>query len=59
MRSVKPNLQLIAQALIPYIDTFKEYDVKGVNKFLIGSEETLKLVIESLKTINNWSEKEI
>ena len=59
MRSVKPNLQLIAQALIPYLDTFKEYDEKGVNKFLIGSEETLKLVIESLKTINNWSEKEI
>ena len=59
MRSVKPNLKLIAQALIPYLDTFKEYDEKGVNKFLIGSEETLKLVIESLKTINNWSEKEI
>ena len=59
MRSVKPNLQLIAQALIPYLDTFKEYDEKGVNKFLIGSEETLKLVIESLKTINNWSEAEI
>ena len=59
MRSVKPNLKLIAQALIPYLDTFKEYDEKGVNKFLIGSEETLKLVIESLKTINNWSEAEI
>ena len=59
MRSVKPNLKLIAQALIPYLDTFKEYDEKSVNKFLIGSEETLKLVIESLKTINNWSEKEI
>ena len=59
MRSVKPNLQLIAQALIPYLDTFKEYDEKGVNKFLIGSEETLKLVIESLNTINSWSEKEI
>ena len=59
MRSVKPNLQLIAQALIPYLDTFKEYDEKGVNKFLIGSEETLKLVIESLNTINSWSEAEI
>ena len=59
MRSVKPNLKLIAQALIPYLDTFKEYDEKGVNKFLIGSEETLKLVIESLNTINSWSEKEI
>ena len=59
MRSVKPNLQLIAQALIPYLDTFKEYDEKGVNKFLIGSEETLKLVIESLKTIKSWSEVEI
>ena len=59
MRSVKPNLQLIAQALIPYLDTFKEYDEKGVNKFLIGSEETLKLVIESLKTIKSWSEAEI
>ena len=59
MRSVKPNLKLIAQALIPYLDTFKEYDEKGVNKFLIGSEETLKLVIESLKTIKSWSEAEI
>ena len=59
MRSVKPNLKLIAQALIPYLDTFKEYDEKGVNKFLIGSEETLKLVIESLNTINSWSEAEI
>ena len=59
MRSVKPNLQLIAQALIPYLDTFKEYDEKGVSKFLIGSEETLKLVIESLETIKSWSEVEI
>jgi len=59
MRSVKPNLQLIAQALIPYLDTFKEYDEKGVSKFLIGSEETLKLVIESLQTIKSWSEVEI
>ena len=59
MRSVKPNLQLIAQALIPYLDTFKEYDEKGVSKFLIGSEETLKLVIESLQTIKSWSEEEI
>ena len=59
MRSVKPNLQLIAQALIPYLDTFKEYDEKGVSKFLIGSEETLILVIESLQTIKSWSEAEI
>ena len=59
MRSVKPNLQLIAQALIPYLDTFKEYDEKGVSKFLIGSEETLILVIESLQTIKSWSEVEI
>ena len=59
MRSVKPNLQLIAQALIPYLDTFKEYDEKGVSKFLIGSEETLILVIESLQTIKSWSELEI
>mgnify|MGYP001265463902 FL=1 len=59
MRSVKPNLQLIAQALIPYLDTFKEYDEKGVSKFLIGSEETLILVIESLETIKSWSEVEI
>ena len=59
MRSVKPNLQLIAQALIPYLDTFKEYDEKGVSKFLIGSEKTLKLVIESLETIKSWSEVEI
>ena len=59
MRSVKPNLQLIAQALIPYLDTFEEYDEKGVSKFLIGSEETLILVIESLQTIKSWSEVEI
>ena len=59
MRSVKPNLKLIAQALIPYLDTFKEYDEKGVSKFLIGSEETLILVIESLQTIKSWSEVEI
>ena len=59
MRSVKPNLQLIAQALIPYLGTFKEYDEKGVSKFLIGSEETLILVIESLQTIKSWSEVEI
>ena len=59
MRSVKPNLQLIAQALIPYLDTFKEYDEKGVSKFLMGSEETLILVIESLQTIKSWSEVEI
>ena len=59
MRSVKPNLQLIAQALIPYLDTFKDYDKKGVDKFLVGSEETLKLVIKSLEIIKTWSEAEI
>ena len=37
----------------------KEYDEKGVSKFLIGSEETLILVIESLQTIKSWSEVEI
>jgi glutamyl-tRNA synthetase len=59
MRSVKPNLLLIAESLIPYLDTFKEYDKKGVNKFLIGSEETLNLVMEALNSINNWNEAEI
>ena len=59
MRSVKPNLLLIAESLIPYLDTFKEYDEKGVNKFLIRSEETLNLVMEALNSINNWNEAEI
>ena len=36
MRSVKPNLSLIAEALKPYLDNYNNYDEKGVKKFLIG-----------------------
>ena len=59
MRSVKPNLKLIAQALVPYIGNFKEYDEKGVKKFLIGSENTLSSVMEMLYALEVWNEDEI
>ena len=59
MRSVKPNLRLIAQALIPYIGNFKDYDEKGVKKFLVGSENILSSVIDILKDLKKWSEVEI
>ena len=59
MRSVKPNLRLIAQALIPYIGNFKDYDEKGVKKFLVGSENILSSVIDILKDLEKWSEVEI
>jgi glutamyl-tRNA synthetase len=56
MRSVKSNLSLIAEALIPYLDSFKEYDEKGVNKFLVGSEVTLTHVILMLESLDDWNE---
>lgn len=56
MRSVKSNLSLIAEALIPYLDSFKEYDEKGVNKFLVGSEVTLTHVISMLESLEDWNE---
>ena len=56
MRSVKSNLSLIAEALIPYLDSFKEYDEKGVNKFLVGSEATLTHVILMLESLDDWNE---
>jgi glutamyl-tRNA synthetase len=59
MRSVKPNLKLIAQSLVPYIGSFKEYDEKGVKKFLTGSERTLNLVLEMLDNLEVWNEAEI
>ena len=59
MRSVKPNLRLIAQALIPYIGNFKDYDEKGVKKFLVGSENILSSVIDILEDLEKWSEVEI
>ena len=59
MRSVKPNLRLIAQALIPYLGNFKDYDEKGVKKFLVGSENILSSVIDILKDLEKWSEVEI
>ena len=59
MRSVKPNLKLIAQSLVPYIGSFKEYDEKGVKKFLTGSERTLNLVLEMLNNLEVWNEAEI
>ena len=59
MRSVKPNLRLIAQALIPYIGNFKDYDEKGVKKFLVGSDNILSSVIDILEDLEKWSEVEI
>jgi len=59
MRSVKPNLSLIAEALKPYLDNFNNYDEKGVKKFLIGSEEVLNRVKMLIESLNNWDEAEI
>ena len=59
MRSVKPNLKLIAQALVPYIGNFKDYAEKGVKKFLIGSENILSSVMEMLYALEVWNEDEI
>jgi len=59
MRSVKPNLSLIAEALKPYLDNFNNYDEKGVKKFLIGSEEVLNRVKMLIESLNNWNEAEI
>ena len=59
MRSVKPNLSLIAEALKPYLDNFNNYDEKGVKKFLIGSEEVLNRVKILIESLNNWDEAEI
>jgi len=59
MRSVKSNLNLIAKALKPYLESFDDYDEKAVKKFLIGSEEVLNQVKDLLENCDDWNESEI
>jgi glutamyl-tRNA synthetase len=59
MRSVKSNLNLIAKALKPYLESFDDYDEKAVKKFLIGSEEVLNHVKDLLENCDDWNESEI
>ena len=59
MRSSKPNLLGVAQALIPYFSELSSYDEGAANKFLIGSEAVLEFVQRKLNDLEEWNEDSI
>jgi len=59
MRTSKPTLAGIAEDLKPYFSAVDAYDEKAVNKFLLGSEETLEFIHRKLQGLETWDEASI
>jgi len=59
MRTSKPTLAGIALGLKPYFFAVDAYDEKAVNKFLVGSNQTLEFIQRKLQGLETWDEASI